>query len=404
MAEPSYLVGLQVADKKVSVPLKSCAVKASLNGCVVGLDSTLTYVNDHTSPVEVLFKFPVDQSYAVVGLEAVIAGKRIRAQLKEKEEAKKEYNEAIASGLTAALAEEKSGDIFSISLGNLPPKAEAELDLKLVGELPIDAEGAVHFSLPAVLKPRYTPLGSTDPLALVDSAAKGQASAVHSFEMVVRKEGVANVTSPTHKISDVQVGECIRVTLAQPLQTDLVVLVHRSDPHLPSAVCELGDPNSSQRSYMGAPAVMLSFFPEFESKRAACEFIFLVDRSGSMGGSYIKSAGETLILFLKSIPPGCSFNIIGFGSRYTSLFPNSIKYDQENLDVAIRHAEGLRADLGGTELLSPLQHIFQQQLIPGLTRQVFVLTDGSVSNTHACISEVTKNVANSRYTINSARV
>ena len=400
MDESSYLIGLQVADKKIPVPLKSCVVKASLNGYVVGLDSTLTYVNDGTSPVEVLFKFPVDQSYAVVGLEAVIAGKRIRAKLKEKEEAKKEYKEAIASGLTAALAEEKSGDIFSISLGNLPPKAEAELDLKLVGELPLDAEGAVRFSLPAVLKPRYTPLGSTDPLALVDSAAKGQASAVHSFEMVVKKDGVANVTSPTHKISDIQEEECIRVTLAQedakPLQTDLVVLVHRSDPHLPSAVCELGDPSSSQRSYMGAPAVMLSFFPEFESKRAACEFIFLVDRSGSMGGSYIKSAGETLVLFLKSIPPGCSFNIIGFGSRYTSLFPNSVEYHQENLDVAIRHAETLRADLGGTELLSPLQHIFKQKLVPGLPRQVFVLTDGSVSNTHACVNEVTKNVANSR--------
>lgn len=180
------------------------------------------------------------------------------------------------------------------------------------------------------------------------------------------------------------------------MQSLLIILVHHSNPHLPKAVCELGDTALSQRSYMGAPAVMLSFFPKFESKRAACEFIFLVDRSGSMRGSYIKSASETLVLFLKSIPPGCSFNIVGFGSSYTSLFPNSVAYDQENLDFAIRHAESLQADLGGTELLSPLQHIFSQPSLPGLPRQVFVLTDGSVSNTHACISEVTRNVAHSR--------
>ena len=393
-------IGLQVAGKNVPVPLKSSSVRASLNGYVAGIDSTLKYVNSGRSPLEVLFRFPVDQSYAVVGLEAVIAGKRIKAQLKEKEEARQEYDDAIASGFTAAFAEEKSGDIFSISLGNLPPEAEAEIDLKLVGELPIDAEGAVRFSLPAVLKQRYTPLGSADPLAQVDSAVQGKAPAVYDFNMVVKKDGVASVTSPTHTISNKDEGDSIRISLAEedskPLEKDLVILISRADAHQPSAVCELGDSCLSQRSYMGAPAVMFSFFPEFDSNRAACEFIFLVDRSGSMRGSYIQSASETLVLFLKSLPPGCTFNIIGFGSRFTSLFPDAVAYNQEHLDTAISHTESMNADLGGTELLSPLQHIFRQPVSPGLPRQVFVLTDGSVSNTHACIQEVTKNVASSR--------
>ena len=110
-------------------------------------------------------------------------------------------------------------------------------------------------------------------------------SAVYHFEMVVKKEGVSSVTSPTHDISSEASGESINVTLSEatkPLDKDLVLLVHHSNPHLPKAVCELGDPSMSQRSFMGAPAVMLSFFPEFES---ACEFIFVVDRSGSMRGS-----------------------------------------------------------------------------------------------------------------------
>ena len=401
MAEP--LIGLQVCGKikNRSLPLKSCTVKASVNGYVVGLDSTLKYFNNDSSPLEVLFRFPVDQSYAVVGLEAVIAGKRIKAQIKEKEEAKQVYDDAMASGFTAALAEDKSGDIFSISLGNLPPKGEAELHLKLVGELPIDTDGAVQFSLPAVLKPRYTPSGSRDPLEVVDSAECGQVASVYNFEMVVKREGVSSVMSPTHDISSEVKGDSFRVALAggnaKPLDKDLVIHILHSNPHLPKAVCELGDSNLSQRSYMGAPAVMLSFFPEFQSKRAACEFVFLVDRSGSMRGSYIKSASETLVLFLKSIPPGCRFNIIGFGSRFTSLFPTSVVYNQENLDVAIRHAESMNADLGGTELLGPLEHIFHQPFISGLPRQVFVLTDGSVSNTHACIAEVKKNILHSRY-------
>ena len=55
MASGEEPLGLQVAGKKVSaaVPLKSCSVRAALNGYVVGLDSTLKYVNKDTSPLEV---------------------------------------------------------------------------------------------------------------------------------------------------------------------------------------------------------------------------------------------------------------------------------------------------------------------------------------------------------------
>ena len=149
---------------------------------------------------------------------------------------------------------------------------------------------------------------------------------------------------------------------------------------------------------MSNPAVMLSFFPKFRSakKQVACEFIFVVDRSGSMSGSYIREAAETLMLFLKSLPEGCSFNIVGFGSRFEKLFPDSVPYNQANLDKAITHAMQLQADLGGTQLYFPLAYIFSRPLIPHLTRQVFVLTDGSVSNTTEVIDLVRKNASRAR--------
>ena len=397
--------GLLIAEKNTKVPLKEVTVKAQLRGYLVGLNSTLKYTNDGSNPIEVVFRFPIEESFAVVGLEAEISDRKIKAEMREKEEAKQMYDDAIASGFSAALAEEKSGDIFSISLGNLPPQSEAKLHLKLAGELPIDVEGAVRFSLPAVLKPRYTPTGSTDPLkpvgaGVASNTAGSSVPAVFSFELdALDAPSVSHITSPTHTISTQAKSGGINVTLgdATPLDKDLVVLIHLNEPHSPKAIAELGDRTLSQKKFMGCPAVMLNFFPKFETKQAACEFVFVVDRSGSMNGSFIRSASETLVLFLKSIPPGCSFNIIGFGSRYQTLFPSSVPYNQGNLDKAIKHAETLQADLGGTELLSPLRHVFSQPLLPGLPRQVFVLTDGSVSNTNACIQEVKKNVKHSRY-------
>ncbi|XP_046842406.1 von Willebrand factor A domain-containing protein 5A-like isoform X2 [Xenia sp. Carnegie-2017] len=145
---------------------------------------------------------------------------------------------------------------------------------------------------------------------------------------------------------------------------------------------------------------MVSFIPEFKGEnnclQAACEFVFVIDRSGSMAGSYIKDAAETLLLFLKSIPEGCYFNIIGFGSRYVHLFPESVPYNQKNLEKAVKHAENLQADLGGTELFDPLKEIFSHAPKKGLPRQVFVLTDGSISNTDSVIQLVKKNSNNSR--------
>ncbi len=44
-----------------------------------------------------------------------------------------------------------------------------------------------------------------------------------------------------------------------------------------------------------------------------------------MGGAdKIKHARETLLLFLKSLPVGCYFNVVGFGSRHETLFTGSV--------------------------------------------------------------------------------
>ena len=43
--------------------------------------------------------------------------------------------------------------------------------------------------------------------------------------------------------------------------------------------------------------------------------------TGSMQGERIQAAQAALLVFLKSLPPGCYFNIVGFGSEFALLFP-----------------------------------------------------------------------------------
>ena len=394
--------GLISANKKVVLPLKNVSVRGEVKGYLVGISSTLSYSNDTSNPLEVTFRFPLEESFAVVGLEAIIDGRKVKGEVQEKEKAKDMYDDAIASGLSAAYAEEKSGDIFSLSLGNLPSGSEAQISIKMVGELPIEPDGRVRFTLPSVLKPRYTPEGSSDPLAATQNTNVKQASVAGVFEFKMRVEGsvrVSEVSSPTHKIKTEQTADnAVNVCIAEegPLRGDVTILIGYKDPHEPMAIVEPAVEHGKTKE-MKSNAVMLNFFPKFTSIETACEFIFVVDRSGSMGGPYIKSASETLVLFLKSIPEGCYFNIVSFGSRYESFFPSSQPYNQETMEKATTFAEKMQADFGGTELLAPLQFIFKQKLqSSGLPRQVFILTDGSVSNTDSIISEVRRNSHSAR--------
>ncbi|KAK8372876.1 hypothetical protein O3P69_016204 [Scylla paramamosain] len=70
--------------------------------------------------------------------------------------------------------------------------------------------------------------------------------------------------------------------------------------------------------------LMLNLFPEVPTNTYSSrnEIIFVIDRSGEEAcmGKKIESARATLLLFLKSLPLGCLFNIVSFGSSFSVLF------------------------------------------------------------------------------------
>jgi len=140
-------------------------------------------------------------------------------------------------------------------------------------------------------------------------------------------------------------------------------------------------------------ALMASFTPTHEDCRKALdtskeisdvnnEFIFIVDCSGSMQDeNKIGLARQAMILFLKSLPVNCQFNIIRFGSDYRTLFNHvTDSYNEQNAKQAEQLILQMSADLGGTELLRPLQWLQNQPPAADHSRQILILTDGEISN------------------------
>ncbi|KAK1340416.1 hypothetical protein QTO34_018985 [Cnephaeus nilssonii] len=132
--------------------------------------------------------------------------------------------------------------------------------------------------------------------------------------------------------------------------------------------------------------IMLNFCPDLQSvqpnlRKTHGEFIFLVDRSGSMSGTNIHRVKDAMLVALKSLMPACLFNVIGFGSTFKTLFPSSQTYNEETLAMACENIQRMRADMGGTNILSPLKWVIRQPVHRGHPRLLFVVTDGAVNNT-----------------------
>lgn len=404
-----------VGTDRSPIPLESIKVVATVRGFTARVQASMQYVNNDNNPVEAMFVLPVEDKAAVCGFEATVDGKTIVAEVREKQEARDMYDDAISSGQKAFLLEksDQSSDIFVISIGNLPPQRSATIVITYVTELAVEKEGSVVFFLPTVLNPRYTPVDSSsdpNPSAATPCIATVTAPYVFEFDMMVEcSSAIESISSPSIPLT-VQIDSTDKAKATVQLaeehtdNRDIEIHISTAEPFQPHVLVEAGltasggqSQNKNKGDFLSKPMVMLNYFPDLPDETMETgEFIFVVDESVSMYGDCIQNAREAVLLFLKSLPSGCRFNIVEFGSTFRHLFESSAVYNDDNLHQACKLVEHMSADLGGTEILAPLKWIFNRPLVKGFPRQVFLLTDGEVGNTNEVIRIVQSNAKAAR--------
>ncbi|XP_074233921.1 von Willebrand factor A domain-containing protein 5B1 [Camelus bactrianus] len=262
---------------------------------------------------------------------------------------------------------------------------------------------------------------------LLDTEVSNPMEYEFSFQLEIRGPCLlAGVESPTHEIRadaapSARSAKSIIITLANRHTFDrpVEILIHPSEPHMPHVLMEKGDMTLGEfdqhlkgrtdfikgmKKYSSAErkteiirkrlhkdiphhsVIMLNFCPDLQSvqpnlRKTHGEFIFLIDRSGSMNGTNIHKVKDAMLVALKSLMPACLFNVIGFGSTFKTLFPSSQTYSEETLAMACENIQRMQADMGGTNILSPLKWIIRQPVLQGHPRLLFLITDGAVNNT-----------------------
>ncbi|XP_016426276.1 von Willebrand factor A domain-containing protein 5A-like [Sinocyclocheilus rhinocerous] len=279
-----------------SVPLKSISVQVRVQDHVATVSSTLQYVNEEERPLEALFVFPLPADAAVCHFSAKIGEQEIVAEVQDRESARDQYDDAVSSGQQAFLLEEsaESPDVFRLSVGCLSAGQNAAVTIIYVTELAVQADHSLRFCLPAVLNPRYTPAGSG--AGIVSEISSGCGAVPYTLTLSVHVSSPKPISKlesncsldPLVFLHSDHTQATVNLSPGHMFDKDFELFVFYQDTHQPSAIVEAGVTTAPPGSLMRDPVVMMSLYPEFpeevmSSLATQGEFVFVIDRSGSMG-------------------------------------------------------------------------------------------------------------------------
>ena len=113
-----------------------------------------SYENNSGKTLEVFYTFPLSRTASVYDFTAKIGDKVIRGIVKEKSQAKKDYQRAITRGDSAYLFEREYGNIFKVTLGKIAAGEQVEIILSYIDVHDI-TDNTVEVRIPTVVAPRY---------------------------------------------------------------------------------------------------------------------------------------------------------------------------------------------------------------------------------------------------------
>jgi Ca-activated chloride channel family protein len=372
------------------VALRGVRVSATLVGLAQRTRVEQTFVNPEARAIEAVYTFPLPDGAAVCGFEVVTGDRVLTGTIDEADAAIERYESAVAEGHGAFMAEQDRPDVFTVRVGNLKPRQAATIRLTFVRPLEV-VDGSIRLAFPTTLAPRYATDAGTDP---IDAAIDGEVlNPPHVLDVpygltltvdVRLGRKIRAITSPTHAVTVEDSGEGQRVSLVDAAMDREVVLSI-------DLAADVGTHVQVERGEDGASYLAVTFVPEFAEVTAGtapapAEVVFVLDCSGSMEGESIAQATAALELCLRTLNVGDTFNVCRFGSTFQLMSPEPLPYTDATLDRAVEYVRSTGADLGGTELLAPLEAVLRWPPAAGRVRTVVLLTDGQVSNEPAILA------------------
>lgn len=320
-----------------SFPLKETKVSANINGVIAETYVTQTYTNEGTAPINASYVFPASTRVAVHGMKMEIGDKVITAKIKEKEEAKVEFEEAKSEGKSASLLEQQRPNVFNMSVANIMPGDVVRIELHY-SELIVSTEGTYEFVFPTVVGPRY-----------VSPSEDQDAEANQWTETPYIKDGktpdgkydisvnlstgvpISDVTCTSHKVNVTKDNEStVKVTLSNPEDyagnRDFIL-----DYKLTGKEVNCGlmlNKGQDENFFLMMVQPPERYKPEDIPPR---DYVFVLDVSGSMYGFPLDTAKILIKNLVGNLRDADTFNVILFSGASMQMSPRPAPATADNI-------------------------------------------------------------------------
>jgi Ca-activated chloride channel family protein len=308
----------------------------------------------------------------------------IVAKIRERQAAKQEFETAKKEGKSASLLEQDRPNVFTMSLANLMPGENVEIELRYT-ELLVPTDGVYEMVYPTVVGPRYSSEKESsakqeDGFVKTPYLHQGQkpTSELHISARIAAGLPIQELTSPSHQIFPQYQGPTVaQLTLddADPFQgnRDFVLHYRLAGNQIASGLLLYQGTDENFFLYMAQPPQRVA-----TDDIPPREYIFVVDVSGSMDGFPLNTSKQLLKDLIGQLRPSDLFNIVLFAGDSSVLSPKSLAANQENIGLAIRLLEQQRGS-GGTELLPAVQQAMSLPRNNDVSRSIVLVTDGYIS-------------------------
>lgn len=381
------------------LPLKSTQVDVRIAGVIADVTVTQTYRNEGTRPIEAKYVFPGSTQAAVGGLNVRLADRLITAQIREKQQARIEYDAAKKEGRTAALLEQHLPNVFQMNVANILPGDDVKVELRYT-ELLVPQSGNYQFVFPTVVGPRYNSPQSENAQAKWVAQPTLREGTAPNTQFTLKATidtpmGIQEVRSRTHAI-DVkksarnQRAEIVLQNDGRPLDNRDVVLDYRlaGEQIQSGLMLHRGTGDGAENFFLAMIEPPKAVAASAISPR---DYIFVVDISGSMHGFPLDTAKGVLERLIGGLRPSDTFNVLLFSGSNRMLNDQSVPATRANIQQALATIGNHRAG-GSTELIPALKRVYAQPKAEGVSRSIVVVTDGYVTVEREAFELVRKNL------------